>query len=337
MPVSEWYPRDAWTYLAAGERLNAGHSLYVLSPGDRAVLLDWRLSPAPLLSPPLIAVVWRPLAFFGEPAAFLWWAVCIVALLATLVLLARRAPVATAVTVVVLAMPIATEVSVGNVNSLIVPGLVCVWWLWRSGRLGWASSLAVGLAAVKVLPVFAVIWLLAVGPRRQPLLAAAAAVIAIGLISIAGAGIQAQIDSLEVLGSTAIQGALPLSLSGLAIGAGLPYGALASMAGACAAGAAVIALRRRPAASFAAAMIGMIAATTSANLSTFVLMIPMLAPLAWSVAGQHGRREQTINSPGRAGAPVIWQAGSVGQVPDRPAAHVGVAQARAESAPAPQY
>ena len=30
-------PGDSFTYLAAGERLNAGHLLYALSPGDRPV------------------------------------------------------------------------------------------------------------------------------------------------------------------------------------------------------------------------------------------------------------------------------------------------------------
>src|SRR6476646_7188903 len=30
---------DAWNYLAAAERLNAGHPLYALSPGDRPIQL----------------------------------------------------------------------------------------------------------------------------------------------------------------------------------------------------------------------------------------------------------------------------------------------------------
>ena len=33
-------PGDAFTYLAAGERLNAGHPLYAVSPGDRPVGLE---------------------------------------------------------------------------------------------------------------------------------------------------------------------------------------------------------------------------------------------------------------------------------------------------------
>src|SRR3954451_3473833 len=53
---------DATTYLAAGERLNAGHDLYKLGPGDRPVLEIPGLYSAPLLSPPPIAVMWRPIA-----------------------------------------------------------------------------------------------------------------------------------------------------------------------------------------------------------------------------------------------------------------------------------
>ncbi len=52
---------DANTYLAAGERLNDGHPLYALQPGDRPVLLVGEY-PVPLFSPPPIAAIWRPLA-----------------------------------------------------------------------------------------------------------------------------------------------------------------------------------------------------------------------------------------------------------------------------------
>src|SRR5439155_1700663 len=52
---------DAWNYLAAGERLNAGHPLYSISPGDRPIQLLPPYWTVPLLAPPPIAVVWRPL------------------------------------------------------------------------------------------------------------------------------------------------------------------------------------------------------------------------------------------------------------------------------------
>ena len=48
---------DARTYLAAGERLNAGHPLYALSPGDRPVAISPPWWTVPLVSPPFIAVL----------------------------------------------------------------------------------------------------------------------------------------------------------------------------------------------------------------------------------------------------------------------------------------
>jgi hypothetical protein len=57
--------QDTWNYLAAGERLNAGHSIYALVAGDRPILLE-PPSAVPLISPPLVAVLWRPLAFLPD-------------------------------------------------------------------------------------------------------------------------------------------------------------------------------------------------------------------------------------------------------------------------------
>jgi hypothetical protein len=64
---------DASNYFAAGQRLNAGHPLYALSPGDREVPLNPPYWSVPLLSPPFLAVVWRPLAALGEAAMVGWW------------------------------------------------------------------------------------------------------------------------------------------------------------------------------------------------------------------------------------------------------------------------
>src|SRR5438105_1609964 len=63
---------DTGTYLGAGERLNAGHEVYSLKVGDRPIPLLWKY---PLLYPPLIAVLWRPLALLGDLAKYGWWAI----------------------------------------------------------------------------------------------------------------------------------------------------------------------------------------------------------------------------------------------------------------------
>ena len=64
---------DAYTYLAAGERLNAGNHLYELRPGDRWIWINPPFWTVPLLSPPLIGVLWRPLAALPSDSGLLLW------------------------------------------------------------------------------------------------------------------------------------------------------------------------------------------------------------------------------------------------------------------------
>ena len=54
------FPGDSLTYYLAGLRLNSGHDLYDLRPDD-VWLYDRPELPSPT-GPPLVAVVWRPLA-----------------------------------------------------------------------------------------------------------------------------------------------------------------------------------------------------------------------------------------------------------------------------------
>ena len=87
-------PGDSFTYLAAGERLNAGHPLYALSPGDRPVELHPPYWTVPLLSPPLVAVLARPFALLSDAGAYLWWACCLASIGLVVVGLLRARPVA---------------------------------------------------------------------------------------------------------------------------------------------------------------------------------------------------------------------------------------------------
>ena len=52
---------DAYTYFAAAQRLNVHHVLYRLSPGDIRIALHPPYWSVPILSPPFMAVIWRPL------------------------------------------------------------------------------------------------------------------------------------------------------------------------------------------------------------------------------------------------------------------------------------
>lgn len=223
--VETWYlwihwsplPPDAFTYLAAGERLNAGHSLYgPLGPHDRALPFV-SLYAAPILSPPLIAVAWRPLAMLGSWTVYPWWAITAGALLGTVALLWSKAPLVTGALALVAVYPLAIQLGAANLNSIVLAGAVGVWLLWRHGRIGTAMGVAVALSAVKVLPVLLVLWLLAVAPRQswRPFVAAT---MALAAVSVLGAGIGAHVSYLSVLASTAEGGTrLPLVVGACAI------------------------------------------------------------------------------------------------------------------------
>src|SRR5947207_1904034 len=90
---------DTSNYYAAGERLNAGHSLYAYGPGDRHVLALLFGLQSPYLYPPLIGVLWRPIAALlpFEPVIIVWWAAGLVSFLAMLGWLLWRGGKATAV------------------------------------------------------------------------------------------------------------------------------------------------------------------------------------------------------------------------------------------------
>jgi hypothetical protein len=176
---------DPWNYLAAAERLNAGHPLYSLSPGDRPVELHPPYWSVPLLSPPFIAVLWRPLAPFGDGAMVAWWAGGIAATAAFIAWLLRRLARAWAVlALVLLSPPLVLGALTGNAIGYLIP------------LLALRSPLAAALgAAVRLTPL-----LLApsVGLGRT-----LGFVVALGLISLVGAGVDNHLDWLRALSSTA--------------------------------------------------------------------------------------------------------------------------------------
>lgn len=176
---------DAWNYLAAGERLNAGHLLYALSAGDRPVGLAPPYWSVPLLSPPPIAVAWRPLAVLGDASMILWGVAGLVASAAAFAVIAVRATLALAAVVTILAAAVAIQALSGNVNALLFPLLV-VAWIVRSRP--WAVGTIVAIAAsIKLLPLLLILWLISAG-RRRAVIATVIALAAIGGASLLGAG-----------------------------------------------------------------------------------------------------------------------------------------------------
>jgi hypothetical protein len=177
--VAGWY--DALTYLAAGERLNGGHPLYAIGLGDRIV----ETAPpfyGPLLSPPLIAVLFRPLALFGLSAMWAWTVALGIVMGATAWHLART-PMAAAF-VVLLGAGVGMAAISGNVSTLFIPAYVAIW-RWRDRPI--VGALVGVMAVTKLLPLVFVGFLMA-GRRWRALgWCAAGAGVAL-LLTVAGAG-----------------------------------------------------------------------------------------------------------------------------------------------------
>jgi hypothetical protein len=212
-------PTDAYVYLAAGERLNAGHALYALEPGDRIIGLNPPYWSVPFLSPPLLGVLWRPLALAGVPGMLVGWMLAAVAMLAVIGIVTRRHPGAGLAAVVVLFVPIGIQLGLGNVNAFIALGLV-VAWLGRDRPAIVGSAIAL-MAGVKILPIVLAVWLAATGRWRGLAWFVGASGVLV-VVSLVGAGLDAHVDYLGVMFTTAAVGSSELSVAGIARGVGVP-------------------------------------------------------------------------------------------------------------------
>jgi len=155
---------DVHAYYDAGARLNAGQPLYVQPAGvDDAAFYRY---------PPLLAILFRPLALlpFGFAAA-IWMTLIALMFVATLVRLDLRRPL-TLFVVCALALPIGWSIVIGQAqvavtlllalgspwavaiaaNLKVFPILVAVWWLgrrdWRP--LGWLAVWVAALIGVQL-------------------------------------------------------------------------------------------------------------------------------------------------------------------------------------------
>ncbi len=151
---------DARAYYDAGARLNAGQPLYVALENSEV--------PGAYFYPPLLAIVFRPLALLPyEAAALIWGAVVVAATLLTFRIIGIRRPVL--IVAGWLALPILWTVTIGQAQAVITllltlgapwavalaaniklfPALVAVYWVgrreWR--RLGIFAAWMAGLLA----------------------------------------------------------------------------------------------------------------------------------------------------------------------------------------------
>ena len=179
---------DPWNYLAAGERLNAGHPLYELSPGDRLVVIVPPFWTVPLLAPPPIAVFWRPLAVLGESSMLLWGLAGMIGVLGSAVFLARHGAL---LIVAIFAIDLCLTVLSGNATAVVLPMLIAAWAL--RDRPWIVGSLVAIAGAIKVLPLVLGIWLIVTG-RRRAIAASLAVGLAILVASLVGAGPDSFVD-----------------------------------------------------------------------------------------------------------------------------------------------
>jgi len=271
---------DVWTYFAAGQRLRDGHELYALQAGDLPVYLAPPYVTSPLLSPPLIGVIFRPLATFLDPwvATHAWLWVSWIVFAVTIGLLVRRGSALLLGAFLVMAPAIALTGVSGNLNAFIVPMLVAAWWWADRGKpAGMGAAIALA-AALKVTPGFLVVWLVA---RRawSGLVAFALAFGALGLVSLVVAGpanTLAYLDVIRYTSGTGVSGwSLPAALSGL----GLDLPATVVLVGVAVVGSGLVfMLRRRPGLSWAAANLVSVIANPVLHLVAASLLVPGLAP-----------------------------------------------------------
>jgi Glycosyltransferase family 87 len=299
-------PGDSFTYLAAGERLNAGHPLYALSAGDRPVGFEPPFFTVPLLSPPPIGVLFRPLAAIpNEIGVYLWWIATIVILAAVILWMLRERPILVGLAVLVLSIPIVYQIGVGNLNGLIVAGTVGAWYLLTRRRDVAAGAVFALMTAFKVTPGVFLWWLIT--QRRW---GAFKAFVVTGLIvlfvSVLGAGVQAHLEYLGIVRQTAAAGTTYLSLAGAARYVGIPIeiANLLPTAAIVVGLAAVWLLRSRPGAAYIAAVITMIAGSPVVQVTWFTILLGALAPIVWPMPSAAAEAPQ-LHAPSESGSNAV--------------------------------
>jgi hypothetical protein len=282
--VQPFAPYDAYVYFASGERLNAGHPLYALSPGDRPIWLKPPYWTVPTLSPPFVAVLWRPLAMLGEMGVLVGWLVTAIAFLGALAVVARREPLFTFAATAVLAVAVAWQLDLGNVNGFLALGLVLLW-RWRDRPVLAGTCVAV-LTAVKLTPAFLVVWLIASGRRHAAVVFVAASIVLLGVTAL-GAGPQAIADYIDVMIHTTTVGTSELSVAGMLRAGGVPAAVAAAAPWAIiAAGAiATLWLRHRPAIGFGIAIVVLVLGSPVVQGYWYALLIMMLVALPTRSSG----------------------------------------------------
>jgi Glycosyltransferase family 87 len=271
--------QDTWNYLGAGERLNAGHSIYALVAGDRPILIELP-STVPLVSPPLVAVLWRPLALLPDWLAMWgWWAASAAAMLATTMWIVLKGRWQVVLMVFVLATAIGECAVSGNLNSFLAPAMALSWWSVQVGRPRVAGSLTALGAVLKIGPAALLLWL-AVRREGRAIVAFAIGAAALAAISLLGAGLQQHLDFLSVARGSTDTGGWGGSVPGILSQLKASQTVIElSIPAVWIVGAALIwALRHHPAGAFAVVVILTIWGTPVVHLTAVALLLAVGAP-----------------------------------------------------------
>jgi hypothetical protein len=292
---------DSSNYFAAAQRLNVGHSLYgSLQPGDRLVPGYPETFPAPLLSPPLIAVAWRPLALMpGALSMDLWWLgglALLTGLTVAFAIVGKPRNLIVLIAVLVLGLPLAligtghypylgfnSPVSFaalsGNVNAYLVALFALTWWASSRGRPWLAGSAAALATALKLGPVVLLWWFVTQRSWRSARAFVVAGVV-LAVVGVVFAGLQANIDFVHLALGGDIKPAA-LSVTGMlqrllrVPPAIARYGTIVAIVVGLAA---VLALRNHPRAAFAAAILTTIYSSPVVLSGNFALLLAVAAP-----------------------------------------------------------
>jgi hypothetical protein len=232
-----------------------------------------------------MGVLVRPFALLpGDTGAYAWWAACLLAIGSVLVALGRRLPATTSIAVIVLSIPLAYEIGVGNVNGLLLAGAIGCWLMVRDRRAAVAGPLAAVMFAVKLTPLPIGAWVVGAGGRRG-LWGFVAGLVVVGVVSLLGAGLNAHLAYLDVARTTATTGLSPFSPGDLARAAGFPGPVPTLVPTALLLGGTLVAWiladRGRPAAGFCVAVVAWTFGSPVVNINTPALLLALLAPAAW--------------------------------------------------------
>ena len=262
---------DTWAYAAAGERLNAGHDLYALAPDDRRVDLEPPFWTIPLVSPPPVAVLWRPLAALGSPAWVVWWLGGLISCLALAgAILVRGAP--SAVLGLTVLSPALTQAAIsGNANAYLIPLIFLAWQL--RDRAWLVGLILATAAAIKLSPILLLLWLLR-ARRLSAIWAALLIGVAILLVATLGAGVPSWVEWLAAAPSDA---PAPSSLAGLTgLSTALSAIVVSAICGA------ILLFTRSERLWFAMCVGAAVFASPALYVATFAMLVAALSPLVGS-------------------------------------------------------